>query len=120
MPKILVVDDDENFRSVYKLNLEKRGYEVDLAIDGEDALAKIPQVNPDIVLLDILMPGLDGVKVLEKLGEKAMLKELTVVMLTGVSEINLMKKCLEIGAKGYILKGESMEEIDRQLKMIQV
>ena len=120
MPKILVVDDDENFRNVYKINLEKRGYEVDLASDGEDALSKIPEVNPDIVLLDILMPGLDGVEVLEKLGEMGMLNDLTVVMLTGVDEINLMKKCLETGAKGYILKGVSMEEIDRKLKMIQV
>jgi len=120
MPKILVVDDDENIRSIYKVSLEKRGYTVDLAIDGNDALKKIPELNPDIVLLDIVMPELDGVKVLENLSENSMLKKLTVVMLTGVSEINLMKKCLEIGAKGYILKGESMEEINRKLKMIQV
>jgi len=120
MPKILVVDDDENFRSVYKINLEKRGYTVDLAIHGKDALMKIPELKPDIVLLDIMMPELDGVKVLENLSENSMLDKLTVIMLTGVSEINLMKKCLEIGAKGYILKGESMKEIDRKLKMIAI
>jgi len=120
MTKILVVDDDENLRSVYKINLEKRGYTVNLAIHGKDALIKIPELKPDIVLLDIMMPELDGVRVLENLSENSMLDNLAVIMLTGVSEINLMKKCLDIGAKGYILKGESMEEINRKLRMISI
>ena len=118
MTKILVVDDDENLRIVYKKNLENRGYEVDTAINGVDALKKIPEFKPDIVILDIMMPELDGVRVLENLKENSVLNELSVIMLTGVSEINLMKKCLDLGAKGYILKGASMEEIDRRLKML--
>jgi len=117
MPKILVVDDDENLRSIYKTNLEKRGYTVDLAIHGKDALMKIPEWKPDIVLLDIMMPELDGVKVLENLSENSMLDNLSV---SGVSEINIMKKSLDIGARGYILKGESIEEIDRMLRMIAI
>lgn len=118
MAKILVVDDDENLRIVYKKNLENRDYRVETAIDGNDALIKVAEWKPDIVILDIMMPELDGVRVLEKLKESSALDNLSVIMLTGVSEINLMKKCLDLGAKGYILKGASMEEIDRRLKML--
>jgi len=118
MAKILVVDDDENLRIVYKKNLENRDYRVETAIDGKDALIKITEWKPDIVILDIMMPELDGVRVLENLKESSALDNLSVIMLTGVSEINLMKKCLDLGAKGYILKGASMEEVDRRLKML--
>ena len=118
MAKILIVDDDENLRVAYKQNLERRGYVVETAVDGIDALDQLQQWQPDIIILDIMMPELDGVKVLEKLRESKTLSDISVIMLTGVSEINLMKKCLELGAKGYILKGASMEEIDRRLKML--
>jgi len=118
LPKILVVDDDENLRTVYKKNLENRGYRVETAIHGKDALIKVSNWKPDIVILDILMPELDGVRVLETLKESSALDNMSVIMLTAVSEINLMKKCLDLGAKGYILKGASMEEIDRRLKML--
>ncbi|MGI9534327.1 MAG: response regulator transcription factor [Thermodesulfobacteriota bacterium] len=118
MPSVLVVDDDENLRTIYKKNLEYRGYKVETAIHGADALDKISEQKPDIVILDIMMPELDGVKVLENLKEKSILDTVSVIMLTGVSEINLMKKCLDLGAKGYILKGASMEEIDKRLKML--
>ena len=118
MANILIVDDDENLRVVYKKNLERRGYVVETAINGLDALDKLQDWQPDIMILDIMMPELDGVKVLEKLSESHIFKDISVIMLTGVSEINLMKKCLDLGAKGYILKGASMEEIDRRLKML--
>ena len=118
MPTVLVVDDDENLRIIYKKNLEKRGYEVETAINGADALEIIEGWKPDIIILDIMMPELDGVKVLENLKRDSVLDEVSVIMLTGVSEINLMKKCLDLGAKGYILKGASMEEIDKRLKML--
>ena len=118
MPSVLVVDDDENLRFIYKKNLENRGYEVETAVNGADALEIIEGWKPDIIILDIMMPELDGVKVLENLKRDSVLDELSVIMLTGVSEINLMKKCLDLGAKGYILKGASMEEIDKRLKML--
>ena len=119
MPSVLVVDDDENLRTIYKKNLENRGYEVETAFNGADALDKLKEWKPDIIILDIMMPELDGVKVLENLKKTDLLDELSVIMLTGVSEINLMKKCLDLGAKGYILKGASMEEIDKRLKMLE-
>ena len=118
MPSVLVVDDDENLRIIYKKNLKNRGYEVETASNGVDALNKLKEWKPDIIILDIMMPELDGVKVLENLKKISILDELSVIMLTGVSEINLMKKCLDLGAKGYILKGASMEEIDKRLKML--
>lgn len=117
MPKVLVVDDDENLRSLYKKNLEARNYTVETAVNGEDALAKVQQFNPNIIILDVMMPKMSGIEVLKSLKNDENLKNIPVVMLTGVSEVSQIKEFLELGAKGYIQKGSSIEEIDRRLRL---
>jgi CheY-like chemotaxis protein len=67
MRKILVVDDEESIRMLYKEELEDEGYEVDVAADGAEALTKLKSFQPDLVTLDLKMPGIDGLEVLEKI-----------------------------------------------------
>lgn len=118
MPKVIVVDDDKHLREIYKKNLETRGYKAETAVDGLDALEKIGDFNPDIIILDIMMPKMDGIEVLKSLKNNPKFKSKPVLMLTGVSDVDRMKLCLDLGAMGYILKGTSIEEIDKRLKML--
>lgn len=69
MKKILIVDDEENIRILYKEELEEEGFEVDLAKDGPEALQKVSAFKPDLITLDIKMPGMDGIEVLRRIRE---------------------------------------------------
>ena len=69
MKKILVVDDEESIRFLYQEELEEEGFEVEVAKNGEDALEKLPSFKPDLITLDIKMPGMDGIEALKKIRE---------------------------------------------------
>ena len=69
MKKILIVDDEENIRLLYKEELNDEGYQVDVAANAEEALEKIRSGNPDVITLDIKMPGMDGIELMNKLKE---------------------------------------------------
>lgn len=70
MKKILVVDDEEYIRELYRDELAEEGYQVELAEDGQEALGKMATFHPDLVTLDVKMPGLDGIEVLRRIREK--------------------------------------------------
>ncbi len=118
MSKLLVVEDDENLRQIYTKNLTRRDYTVESASDGNDALNKLPDFKPDAILLDIMMPGLNGKEFLKFLKQSPRYKSIPVIMITGVSDINDIKICLDNGAAGYILKGSSTDEIDKKISVI--
>mgnify|MGYP001765164223 CR=1 FL=1 len=84
MKKILVVDDEENIRELYRDELVEEGYEVELAEDGLQALEKFDSFRPDLVTLDVKMPGLDGLEVLRRIREKSVL--VPVLLLTAFGE----------------------------------
>ena len=105
MAKVLMVEDDESLRMLYSRNLKVKNFEVETAVDGKDALAKVKIFKPDAILLDIIMPEINGIEVLKILKADPELRKIPVLMLTSLSEANKIKECLEIGAKGYILKG---------------
>ncbi len=118
-PKILIVDDEEILRRIYSDRLTFEGFEVDSASDGEEALNKIKASVPNLVLLDILMPKLNGLQVLEQLNANPELKKIPVIVLSNVANDENIKKALSLGAKDYLLKTNfSPNEIISKIKTL--
>ncbi|GAB3068341.1 response regulator YycF [Salinicoccus sesuvii] len=114
MPKkIVVVDDERPIADILEFNLEKEGYEVHCAYDGNDALALILEVVPDIVLLDIMLPGMDGMEVCREVRKT---HDMPIIMLTAKdSEIDKVLG-LELGADDYVTKPFSTRELIARVK----
>lgn len=108
--KILVVDDEADARDLFKDLFSRKGYDVESASGGIEALEMVDKIGADVVLLDIRMPVMDGIEVLSKLRQKK--SELPVVMLTAYGyDDNLINKALEFGASGYISKNLPLAQI---------
>ena len=107
LSRILVVDDDENIRIVFKMNLENRGYEVDSAANGQEALDKVSRRFYNIALIDIKLPDMEGTALLNILNEK--LPKMKKIIVTGFPTIENAMKAVNEGADGYILKPVKME-----------
>lgn len=118
MQKILLVEDNDELRRLYTELLVKKNYEIETAPNGADGIEKLGSFNPDIVILDIMLPDTNGIEILKQIKSNERYKKLPVIMLTGVSEIKKIQKSLELGAVGYIMKGSSIEEISRKIGMI--
>lgn len=119
MKKILIVDDEEILRKIYSDRLTFEGFTVETGADGEEALAKIRTSPPNLVLLDILMPKLNGLQVLEQLSADSTLKTIPVIVLSNVANDENIKKALSLGAKDYLLKTNfSPNEIINKIKSL--
>ena len=113
--RILVVDDDAVLRKVVRAVLEADGFHVVEAKDGEEGLALAASVRPSVVILDVMMPGLDGVEVCRRLDHKAT----KVLMLTALGDVTTEVASLEAGARGYLTKPfSSMDLLDRVEELI--
>lgn len=106
--KVLVVDDEIEFLELLRLRLEANNYDVVTALDGDDAIAKIKREAPDAVLLDILMPGIDGLEVLRRIREED--NKLPVFILTAFSSKERLKLANKFNASGFILKTSDLQE----------
>ena len=115
MGKILVADDDKYICELLRLYLEKEGYTVVLAYDGEEALAKFGAENPDILLLDVMMPKLDGWQVCREIRKKS---ELPIIMVTAKGETFDKVLGLELGADDYVVKPFDAKEIVARIKAV--
>ena len=111
--KILVADDEKSIADIVKFNLEKEGYKVSLAYDGEEAIKKTYEVLPDLILLDIMMPKKDGFQVLKEIRRDF---STPVLMLTAKEEEVDKVLGLELGADDYITKPFSMRELMARVK----
>lgn len=111
--KVLVVDDEKPISDIICFNLEKEGYEVSKAFDGDEALKTIYQVQPDLILLDVMLPKLDGFQVLRRLRESF---NTPVIMLTAREEEVDKVLGLELGADDYITKPFGMRELMARVK----
>jgi two-component system response regulator MprA len=107
--KILVVDDERAVRDSLRRALELEGYEVDLAVDGPDGLDRISDGQPDAVILDVLMPGLDGLEVSRRVRKSG--NRVPVLMLTARDEVDDRVAGLDAGADDYVTKPFALDEL---------
>ena len=103
---MLLIEDDPLMLRLYRKIFELEGYEVELAAGGQEGLDKAKSDKPTLVLLDIMMPKMDGFEVLGKLKEDPETKDIPVVVLTNLAGTQDAKKAMEMGASKYIIKSE--------------
>ncbi|MEE8177199.1 MAG: response regulator [Acidobacteriota bacterium] len=103
--KVLLVEDDIDIQKVAQISLQFRGgWEVDLATNGEECLAKAAQNRPDLILLDCMMPEMDGYEACRRLKQDPSLRDIPVIFLTAKSQEREVNKGLSLGAVGYLIK----------------
>jgi CheY-like chemotaxis protein len=104
--KVLIIEDDQLIQRMYQKIFTFEKYEVVMAVDGEEGLDKARTENPTIILLDVMMPKLNGIQVLEKLKQDPATKSIPVVMLSNLAGENDVETALSKGAVKYIIKSE--------------
>ncbi|MCG0274708.1 MAG: response regulator transcription factor [Thermosediminibacteraceae bacterium] len=116
--KILVVDDEPNIVELVKFNLENAGFKVITASDGQKAMELVQRENPDLIILDIMLPGIDGMEVCRSLRLKKATKDIPIILLTAkTGEIDKVLG-LEMGADDYITKPFSPRELVARVKAV--
>ena len=114
-PTVLVVDDDPNIQRLEQLYLEKEGYGVELAAAGDEAIETFLRMPPDLVLLDVMLPGKDGYEVLKAIRKSG---SIPVIMVTAKGETFDKVLCLELGADDYIVKPFDGKELAARVKAV--
>jgi DNA-binding response OmpR family regulator len=118
---ILIIEDDKFLRELIAQKLIKEGYEISEAIDGEEGLKKVREEKPNLVLLDLILPGMDGFEVLSKMKEDLALAQIPVIILSNLGQKEDVERGLKLGAVDYLIKahftpGEIIEKIKNALR----
>jgi len=117
--KILLVEDDPFLLSMYSTKFELENFKVISASDGEMGLKKAKEESPDLILLDILMPKMNGFEVLEHLKDDSSTKNIPIILLTNLNQKNEIEKGLSLGADDYLIKAHFMpSEVVGKIKKI--
>jgi len=114
MKKIMVVDDEENIRFLYKEELEDEGFSVELAKDGEEALEKLPDFKPNLITLDIKMPGMNGIEVLKRIREQD--RELPIVLCSAYGEYK--QDFTTWASDAYVVKCADLTELKTTIRRL--
>ena len=104
MARIMIVEDDTVIANLFKSAFTKEGYEVELALDGLEALEKIKLFNPTIILSDIMMPRMDGIELIKHLKAKKNTKKIPVVVMSNLAKEESVSEALKVGAVKHIVK----------------
>ena len=118
---ILVIEDDKFLRELITQKLTKEGYETSEAIDGEEGIKKIKEEKPGLILLDLILPGIDGFEVLSRAKEDPAISSIPVIILSNLGQKEDIERGLKLGAVDYLIKahftpGEIIEKIKNILK----
>jgi CheY-like chemotaxis protein len=117
-PLILLADDEDDIKVVVRMFLEANGYEVLTAYDGLDAVEKIKESKPDLVLMDIMMPVLDGIEVTRQVKSQKETKHIPIVMLTAAAQSGLVERAIQAGAADYIAKPFEPERVQEVIEKL--
>jgi DNA-binding response OmpR family regulator len=117
-PSVLVVDDEPMARTLLRLMLVRAGFEVVEAKDGHDALEKLKENRPDLVILDVMMPGMDGFTVCSTIRSQPTTADVPVIMLSAKTDMGSVNKGLTSGATKYLTKPVSPETLTRHVRDI--
>lgn len=104
--KILIIEDDRYISKMYQLKLSLEGYEVQVAENGREGVDRVKEFMPDIILLDILMPELDGFEVLKIVKGDEATKDIPVLIMSNLGQEDHVEKGMKLGAIGYIVKSQ--------------
>ena len=115
MDKILIVDDDQNICELLRLYIEKEGFSTVIANDGKQALEIFEEENPVLIMLDIMLPGLDGWQVCREIRKKS---QVPIIMLTAKGEVFDKVLGLELGADDYVVKPFEAKEVVARIKAV--
>jgi len=115
--KVLVAEDDKFLVKIFRDELEKKGFNVIIALDGNEAMLKIKKEKPSLVLLDLIMPIKNGFEVLKEMKLSDELKNIPIIILSNLGQKSDIKKGLELGAIDYLVKSDvSINDIVRKVK----
>ncbi|OYU71205.1 MAG: phosphate regulon transcriptional regulatory protein PhoB [Alphaproteobacteria bacterium PA2] len=117
-PRILVVEDEDALSTLLQYNLEKDGYEVALASDGEDALTQVAEQAPDLVILDWMLPKISGIEVCRRLRQRTETRNMPIIMLTARGEETDRIRGLDTGADDYVIKPFAMSELSARIRAV--
>ena len=122
MKKILVVEDDKFLSGAYRIKLVKLGFEVQLASDGDEALSHLQTFTPDLILLDLIMPGKDGFSTLIGLKSDQRWKNIPVIVASNLGQKEDIDKSMALGASDFIVKSDtSLEQVATKInKLLQI
>ncbi len=118
MPHVLIIEDEEDILALVHYNFMRNGFRADLTTSGEDGLAMAQQLKPDLILLDLMLPGLDGLEICRRLKEDKATKSIPIIMLTAKGEEEDIVKGLEMGADDYITKPFSPQVLLARAKTV--
>ena len=117
MKKILIVEDDKFLRELISQKLMKSEFDIAEAVDGEKGVEAAKSEKPDLILLDLILPGIDGFEVLSKIKEDPMTKEIPVIILSNLGQKEDIERGLKLGADDYMIKAHFMpDEIVAKVK----
>ncbi|SFR14450.1 response regulator transcription factor [Desulfoscipio geothermicus] len=116
MPRILVVDDEKNIVELIKFNLEREGFQVLTAYDGQEAVRQAQEMNPDLIILDVMLPIMDGLEVCRRLNRNTATRNIPIIMLSAKGDELDKILGLEIGADDYVTKPFSPRELVARVK----
>ena len=117
-PHVLVVEDEDSLATLLQYNLQKEGYEVSLAGDGEEALLMVDERVPDLIVLDWMLPKVSGIEVCRRLRQRNETRNIPIVMLTARGEETDRVRGLDTGADDYVVKPFSMTELGARLRAV--
>lgn len=117
MNKILVVEDDKYLINAYRVKFTNAGFQVKLTTDGDEALAALPTFQPDVILLDLVMPKRDGFSFLEEIKKKPTFAKIPVIIASNLGQQEDIKRGIALGAVDYIIKSDtSIEDVVTKIK----